>query len=90
MMGRSGREVIHICPMDETEPAEPLPGGADGQKRNGGPHGSAVMLEPGWFVAILPGEAHMVGGRVNGNSETLIKWVVKVPARQDFCTEETE
>lgn len=80
MIGFEGSEVIHICPMDELTPAEPLPSGADGMKMDGAPRGHAVRLLPGTFVAIYPGEAHMVGGQVvPGEAAPLHKWVVKLP-----------
>lgn len=79
MMAASGAEVIHLCPADRLTPAEMLPGGADGQKLDGAPRGSAVLLEKGWFCAIFPGEAHMVGGKPGGNDSSISKWVVKVP-----------
>lgn len=80
MIGFEGCEVIHICPQADLEPAEPLPNGADGMKMNGGPQGHAVQLRPGTFVAIYPGEAHMVGGQaLSGAAEPLHKWVVKIP-----------
>ena len=80
MIGLEGCEVIHICPQAELEPAEALPNGADGMKMNGAPQGHAVQLRPGTFVAIYPGEAHMVGGQVLcGTAEPLHKWVVKIP-----------
>ncbi len=79
MICRSGAEVIHITPEKDLVPAEPLPGGADGRKMDGAPCGSAVVLREGQFIAIFPGEAHMVGGRVNGAPGPLSKWVVKVP-----------
>lgn len=80
MIGFEGSEVIHICPMDELTPAEPLPKGADGMKMDGAPRGHAVRLLPGTFVAIYPGEAHMVGGQViPGEAAPLHKWVVKIP-----------
>lgn len=80
MIGRGGIEVIHVCPVSELEEGEPLPNGADGRKLIGGPRGCAVMLRPGFFVALYPGEAHMVGGqRVPGQAEPLEKWVVKLP-----------
>ena len=79
MLCRSGREVIHLCPASDLTPAESLPNGADGRKLDGGPRGSALLLCPGCFIAIFPGEAHMVGGQaVCGVSETISKWVVKV------------
>ena len=78
MMARDGAEIIHICPMEVLDPAEALPGGADGRKLDGAPQGSAVLLQKGWFCAIFPGEAHMVGGRVNGAAGAIDKWVVKV------------
>ena len=80
MCGVSGAEVIHVCPAGELEVGNPLPGGADGRKLIGGPRGSAVVLAAGTFVALYPGEAHMVGGqRVPGEAEPLSKWVVKLP-----------
>ena len=80
MIGFEGREIIHICDQANLLPAEPLPGGADGMKMDGAPQGHAVQLLPGMFVAIYPGEAHMVGGQViPGISEPLHKWVVKLP-----------
>ena len=51
----------------------------DGRKLDGAPRGSAVLLEQGWFCAIFPGEAHMVGGKVDGAEGEIDKWVVKVP-----------
>lgn len=77
MIAIDGAEVIHICPMDELTPAEFLPNGADGRKLDGAPRGSAILLEAGWFCAIFPGEAHMVGGRVGGGEDRVEKWVVK-------------
>lgn len=80
MMGISGEEVIHLCRPDELTPAEPLPNGADGQKLDGSPRGHAVLLRPNCFVAIYPGEAHMVGGQVvPGEAQAIRKWVVKIP-----------
>ena len=80
MIGFEGREVIHICDQSALTPAEPLPNGADGMKMDGAPQGHAVQLLPGTFVAIYPGEAHMVGGQViPGEAQPLHKWVVKLP-----------
>ncbi len=80
MVGLSGAEIIHVCPACELAPGRPLPDGADGRKLIGGPRGSAVMLRPGYFVALYPGEAHMVGGQcVPGEAAPLEKWVVKLP-----------
>ena len=80
MIGFEGREIIHICDQADLMPAEPLSGGADGMKMNGAPQGHAVRLLPGTFVAIYPGEAHMVGGQIiPGIAEPLHKWVVKLP-----------
>ena len=80
MIGLEGCEVIHICDQAELEPAEPLANGADGRKLDGAPQGHAVLLLPGTFVAIYPGEAHMVGGQaISGRAEPLHKWVVKLP-----------
>lgn len=85
MIGLAGEELIHICPASELTPGDPLPGGADGMKLEGGPRGSAVLLRPGHFVAIYPGEAHMVGGMTaQDNPGLLQKWVVKLPVK-DTC-----
>lgn len=67
-------------------PGEPLPHGGDGMKLIGAPRGTAVLLQPGYFVAILPGEAHMVGGQTApGQAVSLSKWVVKLPSPESFC-----
>ena len=80
MIARAGAEIIHICPMAGLTPAEALPNGGDGRKLDGAPQGTAVLLEQGYFCAILPGEAHMVGGKIDGEEGFIDKWVVKVPA----------
>ena len=85
MMARSGAEVIHLCAQDELTPAEALPGGADGRKLDGGPRGTAVILEAGYFCAIFPGEAHMVGGHRDGQPGAVEKWVVKAPCPAAFA-----
>ena len=74
----SGSEVIHLCPESELLPGDPLPNGADGRKLVGAPRGSAILLKPGWFCAIYPGEAHMVGGHP-GEPMEIDKWVMKIP-----------
>ena len=51
------------------------------------PRGTAVELPAGYFCAIFPGEAHMVGGRVAGEEDSIAKWVVKVPCTEDFEVE---
>ncbi|MBR5287415.1 MAG: YhcH/YjgK/YiaL family protein [Clostridia bacterium] len=79
MIAFSGEEIIHVCPQQALDPAEPLPNGADGRKMNGGPQGSAVLLRAGTFVALYPGEAHMVGGQTAGCAAPIRKWVVKLP-----------
>lgn len=80
MIGFEGSEIIHVCPQAELNPAEPLPNGADGMKMDGAPRGSAVVLRPGSFVALYPGEAHMVGGQITpGTAAPIRKWVVKLP-----------
>lgn len=79
MVGLAGEEIIHVCPESRLEPAEPLPNGADGRKMNGGPQGSAVVLSEGYFVALYPGEAHMVGGQNEKGAQPIEKWVVKLP-----------
>ena len=89
MIARTGAEMIHICSMRETRPAEYLPNNADGRKLDSEPKGNAVKLEMGYFCAIYPGEAHMVGGQISSEGASLIeKWVVKVPAPVHFCVEE--
>ena len=86
MMCFDGAEVIHICSEEELEPGEPLPDGGDGMKLMGAPRGTAVLLKPGCFVAILPGEAHMVGGKViPDETGSISKWVVKLPSPDPFC-----
>ena len=80
MIARKGAELIHLCPMARLSPAEALPNGGDGRKLDGAPQGTAVLLEQGYFCAILPGEAHMVGGKPDGEEGFIDKWVVKVPA----------
>lgn len=84
MIAREGAEVIHICPTDRLTPAEALPNGGDGRKLDGAPQGTAVLLERGCFCAILPGEAHMVGGKIGGEEGSIDKWVVKVPAPEAY------
>ena len=79
MVGLVGEEIIHVCPESQLEPAEFLPGGADGRKMNGAPQGSAVVLQAGMFVALYPGEAHMVGGQTEKGAAPIEKWVVKLP-----------
>ena len=88
MMAKSGAEVIHLLPWKCLEPAERLANGADGRKLNGAPQGSAVTLESGYFCAIFPGEAHMVGGFAENEPEGISKWVVKVPAPERFHVED--
>ena len=86
MMCFEGEETIHICPEAELQPGDPLPNGGDGIKLTGAPRGTAVLLQPGWFAAILPGEAHMVGGRTAANMPgSVSKWVVKLPCPERFC-----
>lgn len=80
MIGVSGSEWIHICPETELEPGDPLPNGGDGRKLIGAPRGQCVLLQPGYFVAILPEEAHMVGG-IDNKPANLEKWVVKLDMR---------
>lgn len=87
MMAHEGAEVIHLCPAQQLEPAEFLPNGADGRKLDGAPNGTAVLLEQGWFCAIFPGEAHMVGGKILNQPGDVAKWVVKVPAPEAFWVE---
>ena len=88
MMASSGAEVIHLLPWKRLAPAERLSGGMDGRKLDGPPQGSAVTLEAGWFCAIFPGEAHMVGGPAENAPQGIEKWVVKVPAPEQLCIED--
>lgn len=85
MMAAEGAEVIHLCPAEQLVPAEFLPNGADGRKMDGQPKGTAVLLEKGWFCAIFPGEAHMVGGKIQGETGSIAKWVVKAPCTDEFA-----
>ena len=90
MMARSGGEVIHCCPLAELTLAERLSGGADGRKLDGGPRGTAALLKEGYFCALFPGEAHMVGGRSPEADGAVSKWVVKVPCPEPYCIEDSE
>ena len=87
MMASEGAEVIHLCPQEQLVPAELLPDGADGRKMDGQPQGTAVLLKKGWFCAIFPGEAHMVGGKIKNEPGSVVKWVVKVPCTDEFAVE---
>lgn len=89
MMARDGGETIAVCPMEKLEMAEALPNGADGNKLDGAPCGTPVQLRAGYFCALYPGEAHMVGGSLEGCTE-INKWVVKVPCPEKFCIEAHE
>ena len=84
MIAREGAEIIHLCPADRLTPAEELPNGSDGRKLDGAPQGSSVLLEEGYFCAIFPGEAHMVGGKQGVADGCIDKWVVKLPAPDAF------
>lgn len=88
MIAKAGAESIRLIPWKALAPAEPLPNGADGRKLDGAPRGSAVILEAGWFCAIFPGEAHMVGGPVDGVAGGIEKWVVKASAPEPFRIED--
>ncbi len=90
MMAGNGAEIIHLLPWKKLTPAECLADGADGRKMNGAPQGSAITLESGYFCAIFPGEAHMVGGPAENVPEGIDKWVVKVPAPEPFCIRDKE
>lgn len=84
MIAREGAERIHLCPADRLTDAEELPNGGDGRKLDGAPQGTAVLLEAGFFCAIFPGEAHMVGGKTEEEDGRIDKWVVKVPCESAF------
>ena len=88
MIAREGAEMIHICPMEKLIPAEALSNGGDGRKMDGAPQGLAYVLDKGYFCAIFPGEAHMVGGKINNEAGQINKWVVKVPCREIFKIKE--
>ena len=88
MMAKSGAEVIHVLPWECLTPAERLANGADGRKLNGAPQGSAVTLREGYFCALFPGEAHVVGGIAENTPGGIQKWVVKVPAPEPFRIED--
>ena len=77
MIGREGAEIIHICPAEELETEEVLPPEKDARKLSGTARGTAAELRKGYFCAIFPGEAHMVGGKADG-AQGIDKWVVKV------------
>ena len=86
MLCFDGAEIIHICPEKNLTPDMPLGNGEDGMKLIGKPQGTALLLCAGYFVAIFPGEAHMVGGqRISGIAEPVSKWVAKLPAPEAFC-----
>ena len=85
MIASEGAEVIHVCPMGQLAPAEFLPNGTDGRKMDGAPTGSAILLKKGWFCALFPGEAHMVGGKTTEEFGNIAKWVVKVPSPDEFA-----
>ena len=76
MIALQGAEVIHICSLEGMVPAEELKD--DGRKLDGPIHGTAALLEANSFCAIFPGEAHAVGGQVEGQAGEIGKWVVKV------------
>lgn len=88
MIARDGAETIHICPMEKLTPAEALPNGGDGRKMDGVPQGIAYVLDKGYFCAIFPGEAHMVGGKISNEAGQVSKWVVKVPCTESFKIKE--
>lgn len=92
MVCLEGAEWVHLCDASLLAPGNPLPGGADGQKLLGAPQGSACLLEAGMFLAILPGEAHMVGGHPGGIPGTVDKLVIKLDARAqgDACPCQSE
>ena len=84
MLALGGSEVVHLCDPAELRPAQMLPNGADGQKLDGLPRGSAVRLKAGEFLAIMPGEAHMVAGHPEGQPAHIDKLVIKlVPDREN-------
>lgn len=88
MIAKKGAEVIQLLPWKGRKSAGPLPGSTNGRKLNGTYRASAVTLEAGYFCAIFPGEAHMVGGPAENASGGIEKWVVKVPAPEQFCIED--
>lgn len=88
MIAREGAEAIHICPMEKLTPTEALSNGGDGRKMDGTPQGLVHVLNEGYFCAIFPGEAHMVGGKINNEPGHVNKWVVKVPCTESFKIKE--
>ena len=46
--------------------------------------GSARSTQEAMRRRLIPGEAHMVGGKLNGEEGFIDKWVVKVPAPDAF------
>lgn len=87
MIASEGAEIIHLCPQSALTPAEPLPNGGDGRKLDGAPQGTAAQLCAGYFCAIFPGEAHMVGGKIDGADGRIVKWVVKAPCAPQFAVQ---
>ncbi len=83
MVALEGSEIIHLCDPADLRSAEALPGGADGRKLDGGPQGSAVLLRAGQFIAIMPGEAHMVAGHPDGRPASIDKLVLKLAVEEE-------
>lgn len=83
MICLAGEEVIHLTREEDLQVDFPLPNGADGRKLLGLPQGTTFHLRAGEFIAILPHEAHMVGGRVNGVPGEVDKLVVKLPVAEE-------
>ena len=84
MICLEGEEIIHMCPAENLEARESLPDGNDGRKLLGEPQGLPLHLKAGHFVAFFPGEAHMVGGRVQGKKGYVHKLVVKVDLNRNI------
>lgn len=78
MLCLKGAEVIHLRDAGGMRAVRAIGEGADGHKLAGGPEGTALLLEAGWFVAILPGQAHMTAGRTE-KAQGVEKLVVKLP-----------
>ena len=84
MICLEGEEIIHVCPAEELDAGDTLPDGQDGRKLLGGPQGLPLHLKAGHFAAFFPGEAHMVGGHVQGRKGHVHKLVVKVNVSRDI------
>ncbi len=84
MLCLAGSEIVHVTDDPALARAEALQD--DGWKLDGAPRGTAVLLKAGEFIAIFPGEAHMVAGRPDNAETALEKLVCKLPMeKNDAC-----